>query len=461
MDIRKKLTILFLILIASLIVGSSLVVYLWFAEYRQSEFYVRLDKKAKSVAKLLIDVDEVDVNLLRKIEATEPISLINDRLIIYDEKDSIIYSAGKPILAQPKSTIDSVRIVKEVRFSRHSEEFLAFYFKGRLNNAVVFIAAKDIYGLSKLNKLGIILFIVSCSSIFFIYIFGLFFVERAFKPVVTIVNQIDKISVTNLSQRLDEGNRKDVIAQLAITFNKMLERLEKSFMMQKVFIANASHELKTPLTIITSQLEIGLQKKRSNEEYVAIMNSVLEDIIDVNHLANKLLLIAQTSSGFEKIEKTNIRIDEIIWDVRLNIKKTNTLYQVNVIFDESMVSDDNLTTLGNYNLMKMAFFNLAENACKYSPDKTVTIAVEIQKNNIHVIFKDNGVGIAPEDFKMIYEPFFRGKNTIGIRGHGIGLPLVNEIVKGHKGQLFVESSLGVGSKFSVSLPLVGKNKTQH
>ena len=62
---------------------------------------------------------------------------------------------------------------------------------------------------------------------------------------------------------------------------------------------------------------------------------------------------------------------------------------------------------------------------------------------------------------MIYEPFFRGKNTIGIRGHGIGLPLVNEIVKGHKGQLFVESSLGVGSKFSVSLPLVGKNKTQH
>ena len=69
MDIRKKLTILFLILIASLIVGSSLVVYLWFAEYRQSEFYVRLDKKAKSVAKLLIDVDEVDVNLLRKIEA--------------------------------------------------------------------------------------------------------------------------------------------------------------------------------------------------------------------------------------------------------------------------------------------------------------------------------------------------------------------------------------------------------
>ena len=129
MDIRKKLTILFLILIASLIVGSSLVVYLWFAEYRQSEFYVRLDKKAKSVAKLLIDVDEVDVNLLRKIEATEPISLINDRLIIYDEKDSIIYSAGKPILAQPKSTIDSVRIVKEVRFSRHSEEFLAFYFK--------------------------------------------------------------------------------------------------------------------------------------------------------------------------------------------------------------------------------------------------------------------------------------------------------------------------------------------
>src|SRR5665811_396117 len=139
----------------------------------------------------------------------------------------------------------------------------------------------------------------------------------------------DSISITSLNLRVFEGNGKDEIGKLAKTFNNMLERLETSFSMQKNFIANASHELRTPLTSINGQLEVLMMKDRSADEYKIALGSVLEDIKSLIDLSNRLLLIARTSAEGPSFYSNKIRIDEILWQAKEEIKRFNTGYHIN------------------------------------------------------------------------------------------------------------------------------------
>jgi signal transduction histidine kinase len=457
MELRKRLTILFLLLIASIIITSSVVVYFWFAEYRKTEFYDRLSKKARSVAELLVDFEEIDAKLLKKIEDTKPVSLTSEKIIIYNFENEIIYNHPDTSFSVSKENLDKIRREEKLEYVENNHEVYALYYKGKNESVVVAIAAKDTFGLTKLNKLRMILILVSLFSIILVYFSGRFFTAKALNPVTTIIKQVDNISISNLDQRLYEGNKKDEIARLAITFNKMLSRLETAIMMQKVFIANASHELRSPLTVITGQLEIALIKERPNEDYAKIIRSVLDDIINVNQLANRLLLIAQTNTNFSSIELSRVRLDDIIWDARQEIRRRNSNYSIKVYFGNSIEDLDKLMIMGNSLLLKTAINNLIENACKYSSDHQVKILIEVLLDKVFIHFTDNGLGITPDDMNMIFEPFYRGRNTTGIQGHGIGLSLVQNIIKSHKGEIQVMSQINKGSEFTVILPLYGNN----
>jgi signal transduction histidine kinase len=212
--------------------------------------------------------------------------------------------------------------------------------------------------------------------------------------------------------------------------------------------------LRNPITSITGQLEVALLKNRNPQEYQIIINSVLEDVVNVNSLANKLLLIAQLSSNYSNIEKNRIRIDESLWLSRQEIKKLHPDYNVNVTFDDTIDDENKFIIYGNEVLLKTAFINLMENACKYSDNKTVTITICNNLNNTTIVFSDNGIGIRNDELDMIFEPFYRGKNVTGVKGHGIGLSLVKEIINLHNGEISVKSVAGKGTQFTATLPTV-------
>ncbi|MCK7462303.1 MAG: HAMP domain-containing protein [Sphingobacterium sp.] len=154
-----------------------------------------------------------------------------------------------------------------------------------------------------------------------VFFAGRIFADRALQPVSNIIAQVNGISITNLNERIDEGNGTDELARLAGTFNGMLQRLESAFRIQKNFIANASHELRTPLTVISGQLEVILMKARENEEYRNTIISVLDDIKNLNNLSNRLLLLAQASSEIAEITFSPLRIDDTLWNARTEILK--------------------------------------------------------------------------------------------------------------------------------------------
>jgi len=453
MQIRDQLTLLFLLIVALIMGVSSIAIYYSSSEYRREEFYARIESKARNVAKLLIEVDEVDTQLLMKIEQDNPISLPNEEISIFDYQNNEMYrSEGQRNIDIDQQLLNRIRLEGEVRYGDGDQEVLGFLFADKYDRVVVVGSATDYYGFRKMNNLRNVLVIVFGSGLLFTFISGRIFASRALSPISRVVSQVANISINSLNARLDEGNRKDEIARLAGTFNQMLDRLEAAFKLQKNFIANASHELRTPLTAITGQLEVTLINERSNKDYRQTMESVLDDMQSLNYLSNRLLLLAQ--AGSETIERSfeEIRVDELVWQSVNELQKRNVGYRISVQFAQD-IEDVHLTVKGHEQLIKTAILNLLDNGCKYSNPSEVLADVSVVGTFLIIAFSDKGIGIDDSDAKLVFQPFYRGSNVDHVKGHGIGLSLVEQIVKLHKGSLQLVSEIGKGSTFTISFPI--------
>lgn len=455
MEIRQRLTLQFLLLVAVLLSASSFSVYFIYADIRDNEFYDRLQNKAELVAQMLIDIDEIDARILRKIEKNNPLNLEKQKIVIYNFQNKVIYSTDKDaIIPITQSRLDKVRINKQIRFTSGDYKVLGFFYTGRYDRIVVFAAAVDTEGADNLRELLRILVIVFILGLAVASISGHIFASRALQPIVEMIQEVDSIGANNLHSRIDEGNHTDEMARLAQTFNGMLNRIEDAFKIQKNFIANASHEMRTPLTVISGQLEVVLMNPRSADDYKTVIQSVLDDMRLLNHLSNRLLLLAQANSEFVQTNFRPVRLDDVLWSVCGELIKHRKEYKTAVNFPDNISDEAELTVRGSEILLRTALYNIFENGCKYSPQKAVQIDLEVDSNVIRIVCTDEGIGIPLEEQQHIFEPFYRAANTINIKGHGIGLSLAKKIVELHRGTILLESSQGKGAKFTVELPTV-------
>lgn len=455
LNIRSRLTIQFTYIVAFILVLFSFIIYYFSASYREAEFYSRLEKKALTTAKLLIEVKEVDYNLMKIIDKNALNALHNERVIIYNDKDHQIYnSLDYDSIQFSEAFLDKIRQEKRIRYHEDRNEAIGLIFTLNNDHYVVIASAYDNYGRIKLyNLIWIILagFIISIGSTVF---FGQVYANKALKPMSDVVRQVDKITIASLNMRVNEGNGTDEIAQLAITFNKMLERLQSAFEMQRSFVSNASHELRTPLTSITGQIEVSLMNPRTNEEYKAILESVLEDIKNLNALSNGLLDLAKASSDISAIALHSLRIDEIIWETRAELIERKKDYKISIEFIQPIDDENELIILGNHHLLKTAIVNLMDNACKFSSDKSLEIFLSVKNQDIVTEFKDKGMGIELVDLEKIFHPFFRASNAKGISGNGLGLTLTEKIITIHRGKIFIESQPQKGTTVTVTIPFL-------
>nr|MBP6392718.1 HAMP domain-containing histidine kinase [Flavobacteriales bacterium] len=231
----------------------------------------------------------------------------------------------------------------------------------------------------------------------------------------------------------------------------LLDRLQTAFVSQKNFIANASHEMRTPLTAISGQLEVLLLKERAPAEYGEAVRSVLEDMHALNRLADRLLLMAQAENKAPASSFAPVRLDEVLWQARAEVQRLGAGYQVDIDMGEVEVEAD-LLVQGNEDLLRSLVTNLIENACKYSNDHRASVALRTSGQELLVIVRDKGPGIAPVDHDRVFEPFYRANSTGGSKGHGIGLSLAKRIAELHNGRITLGSRLGGGACFTAHLP---------
>jgi len=456
MQIRTRLTLQFLLIGGIIMIIASAAIYFSTATFRNNDFYNALRIKAQNAAKLMFNAYDIDGHRVLNLEKEYGPGLQNVRILILDFKDEIVYSSDENNEIKINyNIIEQVRLGKRVEYKQPPFEVSGTLYFNNYDRYVVIAAAIDTDGSLHLKKLKTILIVVWLFSFIMFFIVGWFFSGRALKPINDVIKRVEDTSITSLNLRVPVINEKDEIGRLAKTFNNMLERLETSFGTQKVFISNASHELRTPLTSINGQLEVLLMKDRSSEEYKESLASVLDDIKSLIDLSNRLLMIARTSTQSPVKQEKKIRVDEILWQVQEETKKYNNNFNISISLDKSLTDSDQMLVDGDESLLKVAISNLIDNACKYSADNSVEIILRQAGKLIEIAFSDKGIGIPEEDQKKVFEPFYRASNTLSCHGSGIGLQLVNQIIKSHNGEVKLTSKVGVGTEVVIVLPVAG------
>lgn len=458
MQIRTRLTLRFITVVAVILLISFLAVYYSSSHYSYHEFNTRLKEKAITTADILVKVNEVDSSLLSVIDKTQRDKLVRQQVVIFDEENREVFRNVDSVFVpvHPRN-ISEVRVKGQLEFTYRQFEVVGISYKEEGKDLVVFASAEDRYGQSKLRNLRTTLVLSFLVILGVVSVAGWIYSGQALRPISQVIDEVDQISATKLSTRIRERENDDEIGRLIKTFNKLLQRIEDAFRLQRLFVASASHELKNPLTVITSQLQVSLISERDSESYRNTIESVLEDIIDLNRLTIQLMELARVSYDVRDIEFLPIRIDEVLWSV----KNTWTEKHPEDFFDFYITSlpedDKDLLIHGNESLLRTAFVNLAENACKFSPDHRVEVVLDCTPDRIMVTFNDSGPGISPDELKYIFEPFYRSKSAAGTRGHGIGLALVKRILDLHQAELSVRRSESGGASFNIRFNLPNSN----
>lgn len=314
-------------------------------------------------------------------------------------------------------------------------------------------ATKDLFRIRSMIATGIIILL---SSI------GTYFISRrALTPLHDLSTKIGKIQAQNLSESLEIPDSNDEISQLTASFNKMLSRLDDAFTAQKQFSASAAHELRTPLAVMQTNLEVFARKKTpSTEEYQEIFSLIQEQTGRLSHLAEILL----DMTGIQTVERSEtISLAELTEEVFCDLASVAEQMQIELI-----QRDGDCTVTGSYLLLYRAVYNLVENAIKYNhPSGKVTVTLHPGKvildassqphpaDCAFIEISDTGIGISPEYQEKIFAPFFRvdKSRSRAMGGAGLGLALVTEIARQHGGQVKVLESNEKGSTIALMLPL--------
>jgi signal transduction histidine kinase len=454
LDIRARLALRFTLIVATILILFSSMIYYFSSTYRRSEFYERLRDKALTTAQFLLKVNEVDLDMLRIIDRNTINALYHERVLIYNQRNDLMYnSVDDGQFNVSPELLERIRNAGETHFEFNGDEAIGIMYPFNNDSFVVIASAYDKFGNSKIKNLRWVLVLGCIGSLILTILAGMIYAGRALKPMSDVVKEVDKITISNLHLRVNEGNGTDEIAALAITFNKMLARLESAFHMQRSFVSNASHELRTPLTSITGQIEVSLMNKRNPEEYEAILHSILDDIRNLNLLANGLLDLAKANSDKSGIRFNKLRIDELLWETRTELLKRHQDYTIEIDFESNMDDESRLIVQGNEYLLKVAIQNVMDNACKYSSAKQVLVKLRIENSSLSVAFIDEGIGIKQDELHKVFDAFFRSENAKTFPGHGLGLSLTDRIIQVHNGSLEINSVIEKGTTVTIFLPL--------
>jgi signal transduction histidine kinase len=232
-----------------------------------------------------------------------------------------------------------------------------------------------------------------------------------------------------------------------------LNRIEIAFETNKNFISNASHEFGTPLTAIIGEADVALLKDRTSDEYKEALQKILKHSERLNKISQSLLFLAQIGYKDNKLNYTILRTDELILQANEIMNQLIPKNNIKIDFELLPENPKKLKIMGNKELLMLAITNIITNACKYSSNKPVIISLASTNNEIVMIFKDQGIGIPESDLPFIFDPFFRASNTAAYDGYGIGLPLTQNIIKIHKGELIINSVLHKGVTVQIKLPI--------
>lgn len=439
--IKLRLALQFSLLVMVILLFFSFLLYYFSWSSQRNKFRENILNRAKNTAILLVSINEIDTAVLKKIHEST-VSWKGEEILVTDSGLKKIYSFNNKSLTKEVAQLFLASDTR--RFFRLGErDGVCYKYVKESQDYFVYVLAYDTYRREKLTDLGKILFWSILFSTWLSVLFSYLFARKAITPISDFISSVKLINSSSLGERLDEGDRSDEIEQLAVTFNSMLSNLEEAFRNQEEFISNASHELRTPISVMIAEADYMLGRVTDFPDYSIYLERLINDLRQMNSLLNNLLELAEINST-RQMEREIIRIDELIYQAiqEVKISYSDRKIQLSVNYPEP---EEELLVNVNAGLILIALRNLMENACKFS-DETIQVRIEIEQAHIKVLIIDHGIGIPENDLQSIFRPFRRAANAAYKGGFGIGLSLVHRIMTLHDVNMHIDTQMDQGTR---------------
>ncbi|HLQ46007.1 MAG TPA: HAMP domain-containing sensor histidine kinase, partial [Planctomycetaceae bacterium] len=274
-----------------------------------------------------------------------------------------------------------------------------------------------------------------------------------------VIHTAARLHPDQLQERLPLRGTDDELDQLAKTINLLLDRIARHLQERRDFLANAAHELRTPLAAIRSSAEVALGGDRSAEEYEELLGEIIEEGIALEALVNQLLLLSETEADWLKLRGERFAFDEVVLKAVEMFRGVAETKEIELVIG----TVDHADLEGNRQHLRQVLNNLLDNAIKFTPDGgrvSISLKRDVAREQLLLEIRDSGIGIRPEDLPSVFQRFFRGDNARRRepehQGTGLGLSICRAVVEAHGGHITASSQLGQGTTFVVTLPLPAK-----
>lgn len=433
MNFKQRLTFSFVGSFLLLLSAILIFIYVSYSDFRREEFFERLRQKSYTTVRLLAKVQAVDYDLLKLIDRNSINEMYDEKVLVFNEKNELVYSSiDDETIPYSTRLIDQIRTQgDEFYVDDDGDEVVGVHYKEGDYDYVVLASAYDRYGISTLRNLRNLVIAALVAGSILIGVVGYFYIRQVFIPIDQLNRSIQGINENNLREFVKVSPNRDELADLATNYNQMLARLYKAFELQRSFVRNASHELKTPLAVIQSRLErLSVDESVSNETRHTI-ESLIEDVQGQASLVESLLLLQRLQTEVP-IQKSNLRVDEVLDATVSEVKAYSGNLQVEMDFDKSIMNEEQLIVSANVMLLKTCFKNLITNAAHYSDTARLRIVIKSENKNLSVIFSNPGSEELPHE---IFEPFYRHARSVATPGSGLGLSIVSQILASIRGSI--------------------------
>lgn len=448
MKIKDRIALYFTLISTSLLFAVLCTVYVTFMKFLEADFFERLTDRTMVTAKLYLEADEISREALTNVRHKYLQKLNGEVIRIYNNKNKATF-IGDSAQYWTKATIDRVRKNGQLKYVDGQRQVVGIYYKDNQGDFVILASADDQGSHNRLNKLLKIMIFVFILISLIVLLLSRWIAQKMLKPLQKFMHEVQQAGSQRMEFRVEENHNKDEINLIAKSFNHLMEELEQAFILQKTFIANASHELRTPVTRIMMTAELALSKERDQAAYQKVIGSMLEDAEKMEHIITGLVALAKMDLELINSQLVPLRLDDLLFNVQTQWKSQKNL-DLEINFKSQL--DLKPKVLANAVLLQIALDNIISNAFKFSENQQVSVAVEAIKNNFLIHITDNGRGIPTGEQENIFKPFYTLAKDFGQRGEGMGLYMAQKIIHLFKGEIKATNLQQSGCTFTVKLP---------
>ncbi|MCE7055446.1 HAMP domain-containing histidine kinase [Algoriphagus sp. AGSA1] len=458
MRIRRRILIYFVSAVTILAALSLTTVFILFSEYREEEFQQRQRAKIILTINLISQYKEQSENLSKAMDELSINDFFDEKLLIYDGKKTLIFSSIDDLSINDPETI-LYTLSPETSWIETKEgeyDVIGTYYEKDDKSYYGISKAYDEYGISKLEFLKNTLGIIFLGILVTVVMLSYFLAQKLARPITQLSEDIKHFKFNASQNQLLKLPASGLVEidQLYQSFNILLKRTNESMAFQKHAVQHISHELKTPISILVSELE--RLKGDVNDHMLADhLTQLTNKAKFLGEIIHSLLQISKVEAG-QELDVSEVRIDELLFELveDFRIIAPEFTFDFQLDFSGEELNEDRLKVMANPVILKQAFQNLLSNCLAYSNNETASIQISCNSHKeLSISFSNPGESLSSQEQELLFDHFFRGKNSQGKVGFGLGLVLTKKIIKLTGGTIRYLNHSTLENTFIVRIPL--------